>query len=82
MELLSCHKGREKLYCFTVTHKWVHTLHHEVKLLTHLMSDYKDWREGKEAKAELKPAKETIIEALKPGSGRIGVPYDWPDSRG
>ena len=30
----------------------------------------------------LKEAKNSIIDALKPGGGRTGVMFDWPDNRG
>ena len=71
-----CHKV-SILYIFqtAISHnvvQWSHFLDHKVKMLTHMMTDHPDWAQWKEVLPELKIAKKTVQQALKPGGGGTG----------
>ena len=74
---------------FTVTHKWMHVLHHIVKVITHLQVGYFNWVEVKDIQVSIKLAKSMVQEALKPGKfpggskeDNLGVAYEYPDAKG
>ena len=46
------------------------------------MADHKHWIENQDIKPVLKLKEREISDALKPGDGKIGVMFNWPDASG
>ena len=55
------------LFSFTITHKWMKTLHHKVKMVIHEMIGLESWLETKVWKKDVKGAKAKVQETLAPG---------------
>ena len=54
----------------------------QAKRLTHFMADHKPWIETQESKVVLKQKEREISDELRPGDGRPGVMFNWPDNKG
>ena len=70
------------MYPFTVTHKWIHFLDFDVKVLIHLRLGFKDWNEYKHQEGQLKEEMVTVQNALRPGCGQKGIAFNMATSGG
>lgn len=68
--------------------QWMHSIHHIVKIITHLMEGHENWIEVSDVQEALKRAKAKVQEALKPGKfpggtreDNLGVAFDFPDAK-
>lgn len=59
-----------------------HVLQTDAKRLTHFMANHQSWVEPSDVKPLIKEKEREISEALKPGDGRPGVMFNWPDNSG
>ena len=72
------------MYPFTVTHKWIHFIDFDVKILIHLRLGLEDWKESKdpEQQAQLKEEMVNVQNALRPGHGLRGIAFNMATSGG
>ena len=74
--------SKRELCVVTVTHKYIHWIQYDVKILVHLMLGHYSWIEGKDMEAAIKVKMQLVQDALRPGGGRIGIAFNMPTNGG
>ena len=73
---------KRELCVVTVTHKYIHWIQYDVKILIHLMLGHHHWHQGREVEAAIKVKMELVQDALRPGGGRPGIAFNMPTNGG
>ena len=71
-----------ELCVVTVTHKYIHWIQYDVKILIHLMLGHHHWHQGREVEEAIKVKMELVQDALRPGGGRPGIAFNMPTNGG
>ena len=66
----------------TVTHKYIHWIQYDVKILVHLMLGHHSWIQGKNMEAAIKVKMDQVQDALRPRDGKIGIAFNMPTNGG
>ena len=69
---------KRELCVITVTHKYIHWIQYDGKILVHLMLGHYSWIQGKDMEAAIKVKMQLVQYALRPGRGRIGIAFNLP----
>ena len=78
----SCPSVKAGTFLDTVTHKYIHWIQYDVKILVHLMLGHYSWIQGKDMEAAIKVKMKLVQNALRPGAGRIGIAFIMPTNGG
>ena len=73
---------KRELCVITVTHKYIHWIQYDVKILVHLMLGHHSWIQGKNMEAAIKVKMDQVQDALRPRDGKIGIAFNMPTNGG
>ena len=73
---------KRELCVITVTHKYIHWIQYDVKILVHLMLGHYSWIQGKDMEAAIKVKMQLVQDALRPRDGKIGIAFNMPTNGG